>query len=53
LQWPDIDFEANVIRVRQALYWNFGKEQKRNAQGLKYLLISPKRLLLPLPGSFL
>ena len=42
LQWPDIDFEANVIRVRQALYWNFGKEQKRNAQGLKYLLISPK-----------
>jgi len=42
LQWPDIDFEANVIRVRQALYWNFGKEQKRNGQGLKYLLISPK-----------
>jgi len=42
LQWPDIDFEANVIRVKQSLYWNFGREQKRNAQGLKYILTTPK-----------
>jgi len=42
LQWPDIDFEANVIHVRQSLFWNFGKTQQRNAQGLKYILTTPK-----------
>ena len=42
LMWPNIDFENNVIHVKQSLYWNFGKEQERNSQGLKYLLISPK-----------
>jgi len=42
LQWEDVDFENNVIHIKQSLYWNFGKEQQRNAQGRKYILTTPK-----------
>jgi len=42
LQWPDIDFENDVIRVRHSLFWNFGKSQPKNAQGRKFMLITPK-----------
>jgi len=48
LKWKDedndsfVDFENNVIHIKKTLYWNFGKEQQRNAQGRKYILTTPK-----------
>ena len=42
LHWENVDFENDVIHIKQSLFWNFGKEQQRNAQGLKYILTTPK-----------
>jgi integrase len=41
LRWEDIDWQHNVIHVRQALYWRYGKHI-RPAEGELFAFIDPK-----------
>jgi integrase len=41
LHWEDVDWMHNVIHVRQALYWKYGKHI-RPAEGELFAFISPK-----------
>src|SRR5206468_1019923 len=41
LQWEDINWQHDVIRVRQALYWMYGKHI-RPAEGELCVFIEPK-----------
>lgn len=42
LDLENVDFENNVIRVRRALYWKFGKYHKRQEGEPSYVFVSPK-----------
>lgn len=41
LRWEDIDWQHDVIHVRQALYWRYGKHV-RPAEGDLFTFITPK-----------
>lgn len=41
LRWEDVDWQHNVIHVRQALYWKYGKHI-RPAEGDLFAFIDPK-----------
>ena len=41
VRWEDIGFDGNIIRVRQALYWRYGKHV-RPAEGECFLFQTPK-----------
>lgn len=41
LRWEDVDWQQNVVRVRQALYWRYGKHV-RPAEGDLFTFITPK-----------
>lgn len=42
LDWEHVDFENNVIRVRRALYWKFGKYHDTKDGESTYVFVSPK-----------
>ena len=42
LDWEHIDFESNVIRVRRALYWKYGKYHERKEGEPAYVFVTPK-----------
>lgn len=42
LDWDHIDFENNVIKVRRALYWKFGKYHEKKDGQETYVLVAPK-----------
>ncbi|MGA2262496.1 MAG: site-specific integrase [Acidobacteriota bacterium] len=42
LDWQSIDFENNVIRIRRALYWMFGKYHDRKEGEPGYVFTTPK-----------
>jgi integrase len=42
LDLENIDFENNVIRVRRALYWKFGKYHNKQEGEPSYAFVSPK-----------
>ena len=41
LRWEVIDWQQNIVRVRQALYWRYGKHI-RPAEGDLFTFIAPK-----------
>jgi integrase len=42
LDWDSVDFESNVIRVRRALYWKFGKYHEHEEGQPNYVFVTPK-----------
>jgi integrase len=42
LQWPDIDFEKNLIQVRRAVFFRYGKHQARQDGEPAYMFVAPK-----------
>jgi integrase len=42
LKWSDIDFEKNVIRIRRALFFRYGKHQMRRKDEPAYTFVAPK-----------
>ncbi len=40
--WESVDFENDVIRVRRALFWKYGKYQKRAENEAPYVFIDRK-----------
>ncbi len=42
LQWEDIDWEKNVIHVKRALYWRYGKYQQRKVGHPNHVFVKPK-----------
>lgn len=42
LDWENVDFENNVIRIRRALYWKLGKYHEHKEDEFKYVFVEPK-----------
>jgi integrase len=42
LDWENLDFENNVIRIRHALYWKLGKYHKHQEGVPNYMFVLPK-----------
>ncbi len=42
LDWENVDFENNLIRIRRALYWKRGKYHDRKEGEPEYVFILPK-----------
>jgi integrase len=41
LRWEDVDFKSDVIHVRQALFWQYGKHTRPVARDL-FTFVQPK-----------
>ncbi|MDM7994330.1 MAG: tyrosine-type recombinase/integrase [Acidobacteriota bacterium] len=42
LGWEHVDFDKNVIKVRRALYWKFGKSHNKQDGEAGYVFVEPK-----------
>lgn len=42
LDWENVDFENNIIRIRRALYWKLGKYHEHREGEPKYTFVTPK-----------
>jgi len=42
LKWSDIDFDKNVIRIRRAVFFRYGKHQDRKKDEAAYTFVAPK-----------
>ena len=42
LFWEDIDWDTNVIHVRQEVFWDFGQHGDRKSSQPKYIYTTPK-----------
>lgn len=42
LDWENVDFDNNLIKVRRALYWRFGKYHERKDGEPTYTFVTPK-----------
>jgi integrase len=42
LDWETVDFENNVIKVRRALYWKFGKYSEIKQGDSSFVFVQPK-----------
>src|SRR5206468_2406019 len=42
LHWEDLDWEDNVIRVRRALYWRYGRNHRKEAGEPTWTYVTPK-----------
>jgi integrase len=42
LDWEDIDFDNDIIRVRRSLFWKFGKYHEKKDGNPNYTFIPPK-----------